>query len=290
MTDPKADPAKAFEDHAPTPVRPKFVRQLGRFSAGLLIAALFVFAAGLFAKSQSDSIRNTQLAQINLVEGRIQQELLALNSPGIENVQPQGLKALLGLGQQVSQQNNGVQWFGPLHSQNLQVLLTQSIEALSRPVAGVNSDLDTQRQLETQLRLDTLPKLALLKAHIAQATNGYLVLLFGLAALLASIGLALGVQWNTHRKTLALGRRVQMLSRALHSQQENDQKREGAHAALEGVLKALNSNQQLEHRGTLLQIGQQLEELNQSGRAVLQFARSFHQLSTQGTPDRKSVV
>jgi len=84
MTDPKADPAKAFEDHAPTPVRPKFVRQLGQFSAGLLIAALFVFAAGLFAKSQSDSIRNTQLAQINLVEGRIQQELLALNSPGLK--------------------------------------------------------------------------------------------------------------------------------------------------------------------------------------------------------------
>jgi hypothetical protein len=200
------------------------------------------------------------------------------------------LKALLGLGQQVSQQNKGVQWFGALHSQTLQVLLTQSIEALARPVAGINSDLETQRQLETQLRLDTLPKLAQLKAHIAQATNGYLVLLFGLTTLLATIGLALGIQWNTHRKTLALGRRVQMLSRALHSQQENDQKREGAHAALEGVLKALNSNQQLEHRGTLLQIGQQLEELNNSGRAVLQFAKSFHQLSTQGTQVVKSTL
>ena len=290
MTEPQADPAKAFEDHAPTPVRPKFVRQLGQFSAGLLIAALVLFAAGLFAKNQSDNIRNAQLAQINLVEGRIQQELLALNGPGSETIQPQGLKALLGLGQQVSQQNKGVQWFGALHSQTLQVLLTQSIEALARPVAGINSDLETQRQLETQLRLDTLPKLAQLKAHIAQATNGYLVLLFGLTTLLTTIGLALGIQWNTHRKTLALGRRVQMLSRALHSQQENDQKREGAHAALEGVLKALNSNQQLEHRGTLLQIGQQLEELNNSGRAVLQFAKSFHQLSTQGTQVVKSTL
>ena len=81
-----------------------------------------------------------------------------------------------------------------------------------------------------------------------------------------------------------------MLSRALHSQQENDQKREGAHAALEGVLKALNSNQQLEHRGTLMQLGQQLEELNNSGRAVLQFAKSFHQLSTQGTQVVKSTL
>jgi uncharacterized protein YoxC len=81
-----------------------------------------------------------------------------------------------------------------------------------------------------------------------------------------------------------------MLSRALHSQQENDQKREGAHAALEGVLKALNSNQQLEHRGTLMQIGQQLEELNNSGRAVLQFAKSFHQLSAQGTQVVKSTL
>lgn len=291
MTEPlTADQAKAFEDHAPTPVRPRFVRQLGQFSAGLLTCALVLFVAGTFAKIQSDNIRNSQLAQINLVEGRLQQELIALNAPGIETIQPQGLKALLNLGQQVSQQNKGVQWFGRLHSQTLQVLLTQSIEALSRPVAGIDSTQESQRQQEIQLRLDTLPKLGQLKALIAQATNGYLVLLFGLGLLLAATGLTLGVLWNTHRKTMALGRRVQMLSRALHSQQENDQKREGAHAALEGVLKAMNSKQQMEHRGTLMQIGQQLEELNQSGQAVLQFAKSFHQLSTQGTQVVKSTL
>ncbi len=290
MTEPKADPAKAFEDHAPTPVRPRFVRQLGRFSAGLSITAAALVVSGLFVKTQSDRIRHAQLAQINLIEGRLQQELLALNSPANESVQPQSLRALLGLGQQVSQQSKGIHWFGSLHSQTLQILLTQSIEALSRPVAGINSSQEIQRQQETQIRLDTLPKLAQLKTHIDQATNGYLVLLFGLAALLTAIGMTLGVQWNTHRKTMALGRRVQMLSRALHSQQENDQKREGAHAALEGVLKALNKNQQLEHRSTLLQIGQQLEELNQSGRAVLQFAKSFHQLSNQGTQVVKSTL
>ncbi|MEQ9108598.1 MAG: hypothetical protein RLO04_14120 [Limnobacter sp.] len=290
MTEQKPDPRQAFEDHAPTPVRPKFVRQLGQFSAGLLVTALLLFVGGLFAKNQSDNIRNSQLTQLTLVEGRIQQELIALNSPPAETIQPLGLKALLSLGQQVSQQNKGFQWLGSLHNQTLQVLLTQAIEALSRPVAGIDSSEETQRQLEAQLRLDTLPKLAQLKNHIAQATNGYLVLLFGLGTLLAAIGLSLGFHWFTHRKTLALNRRIQMLSRALHSQQENDQKREGAHAALEGVLKALNSNQQLEHRGTLMQIGQQLEELNQSGRAVLQFAKSFHQLSNQGTQVVKSTL
>jgi uncharacterized protein YoxC len=290
MTEQQADPAKAFEDHAPTPVRPKFVRQLGQFSAGLLVAAILLLGGAIFARSHSEGIRNSQLAQINLVESRIQQELIALNGPSGEPIQPRGLKALLTLGQQVSQQNKGVQWFGALHSQTLQLLLTQSIEILSRPVAGIDSSEATQRQLEAQLRLDALPKLAQLKAHIEQAPNGYLVLLFGLAILLGLVSAILGVQWNTQRKTLALNRRVQMLSRALHSQQQNDQKREGAHAALEGVLKALNSNQQLEHRGTLMQIGQQLEELNQSGRAVLQFAKSFHQLSNQGTQVVRSTL
>lgn len=290
MTEQQADPATAFEDHAPTLVRPRFVRQLGRFSLGLLVAAALLFLGGFYAQSQSSGIRNAQLSQINLVEGRIQQELLALNGPAVDSVQPLALKALLSLGQQVSQQNKNIQWFGGLHNQNLQLLLTQSIEALSRPVGGVNLNEDTQRQLEAQLRLDALPKLAQLKLHIAQSTNGYLVLLFGLSTLFALIALVLGIQWNTHRKTLALNRRIQMLSRALHSQQQNDQKREGAHAALEGVLKALNSNQQLEHRGTLMQIGQQLEELNQSGRAVLHFAKSFHQLSNQGTQVVKSTL
>jgi hypothetical protein len=290
MTEQTPDPAKAFENHAPNPVRAKFVRQLGQFSAGLLITAAALFIGGFVVKNQSDTIRNTQLAQINLVEGRIQQELRELNGTEGEAIQPQSLKALLALGQQVSQQNTGIQWFGALHSQNLQVTLTQAIESLSRPIAGVNSNIEVQQQLESQVRLNTLPKLTQLKTLVEQATNGYLVLMFGLGSLLTIVGLLLGFNWSTQRKTLALNRRIQMLSRALHSQQENDQKREGAHAALEGVLKALNSNQQLEHRGTLMQIGQQLEELNNSGRAVLQFAKSFHQLSAQGTQVVKSTL
>lgn len=290
MTEQKTDPARAFEDHAPTPVSPRFVRQLGRFALGLLVTAALLLSSAIYLKNQSGAIRNVQLNQVNLVESRIQQELIALNGPTGELLQPQSLKALLALGQQVSQQNTYIQWFGARHSQTLQTLLTQAIEALSRPVAGINSSQQAQQQLETQVRLDTLPKLAQLKAHIEQATNGYLVLLFGLGLLLAVVAVALGFQWFTYQKTQVLSSRVQMLSRALHSQQENDQKREGAHAALEGVLKALSQNQQLEHRGTLMQIGQQLEELNQSGRAVLHFAKSFHQLSTQGTQMVRSTL
>lgn len=290
MTQQATKPNNTFEDHAPTPVRPKVVRQLWHFSAGLIFAALLLLLGGLLAKGQSDAARNSQLAQISLVESRVQQELIALNGPSSEPLQPQGLKALLNLGQQVSQHNKAFQWFGTLHNQTLQVLLTQSIEALSLPVAGVDSTPEIQQQREAQVRLDTLPKLAQLKAHILEATNGYLVLFFGLAALLAVIGLVLAFQWYIHQKTTALNRRIQMLSRALHSQQQNDQKREGAHAALEGVLKALSQNQQLEHRGTLVQIGQQLEELSHSGQAVLKFAKSFHQLSTQGTQVVKATL
>lgn len=290
MTEAKPEPAHSFQDQAPIPVRPRFVRQLGQFSAGLLCTALFCLVSGLVVHHQGQQVRLGQLAQVSLVESRVQQELLVLNGEPTTPPPPLGLKALLNLGQEVSQQNDQVHWFGSLHNQTLQVLLTQAIESLSRPVAGIDSDPDTQRQQEAQLRLDTLPRLVQLKAHIEQGSNGYLVLLFGLSGLCATLGLALGIQWNTHRKTLALNRRIQMLSRALHSQQEDDQKRQGAHAALEGILKALNSSQQLEHRGTLMQIAQQLEELNQSGRAVLNFAKSFHQLSTQGTQVVKSTL
>lgn len=290
MTEQTSAPNPSFKDHAPTPVSPKFVRQLGRSAAGLLLAALVLMLGGAWVGHHSNTLRNNQLAQIRLVEARVQQELIALNSASIDSVQPQGLKSLLALGQQVSQQNRGVMWFGALHSQNLQVLLTQAIENLSRPVAGVDSSEETQRKLEAQLRLDTLPKLAQLETLIAQATNGYLILLYGLSGIFATIGLALGVLWNTQRRTLALKRRIQMLGRALHSQQENEFKREGAHAALEGVLKALNKNQQVEHHNTLRQIGQQLEELNQSGRTVLRFAKSFHQMSSQSTQVIKQTL
>jgi hypothetical protein len=286
-----SESTQSFQNHAPTLVQPRFIRQLRHFSLGLLLASLILFIGGMYTSHQSENIRNSQLSQIHVAEIRIQQELILLNSPtAIESIKPQGLKTLLSLGQQVSQNHSTSHWFGPFHNQTLQVLLTQAIESLARPVAGVNSNSDKQRQLEIQLRLDTLPKLDQLKTHILQANNGYMVLFLGLSTLLAIIGIILGIHWNTLRKTLALNRRVHLLSRALNNQQESDLKREGAQSALQGLLKVLNQNQQLEHQGTLVQLGQQLQDLQQSGQTVLQFAKSFHLLSTHGTLVTKSVL
>ena len=272
------------------PIRPKLVRQMGNMAVGALIGSVVLLFAGVLAHWDSQRQRHSQLAQIELVEGRLQQELIDLNNPATSPARADALKALLALGQQVSQQTDGVAWFGSLHQQNLQVLLTQTLETLSRPIAGVNAGEGVQQQLETQVRLDTLPKLARLKTHIEQATNGLLVLIFGLAGLLAIVAAVMGLQWFHHRNTQALKQRINMLGRALQTQENNQHQREGAQAALKGVLNALNQNQQLEHRGTLLQIAQQLEDLNESGRAVLQFARSFHQLSAQGTQVAKSAL
>ena len=52
MTEQAPDPANAFENHAPTPVRAKFVRQLGQFSAGLLIAGILVIGLAPFFINQ----------------------------------------------------------------------------------------------------------------------------------------------------------------------------------------------------------------------------------------------
>jgi uncharacterized protein YoxC len=275
---------------AANPIRPKLIRQMGQMAVGTLIGSVLLLFGGVLAHWDSERQRHSQLVQLELVQGRLQQELIALNTPSTSPARADALKALLALGQQVSQQADKVDWFGSLHQQNLQVLLTQALETLSRPIAVVNASEGVQQQLETQVRLDTLPKLARLKAHVEQATNGLLVLIFGLAGLLAVVSAVMGLQWFHHRNTLAMKQRINMLGRALQTQENNQHQREGAQAALQGVLNALNQNQQLEHRGTLLQIAQQLEELNQSGRAVLEFARSFHQLSAQGTQVAKSAL
>ena len=210
------------------PIRPKLVRQMGNMAVGALIGSVVLLFAGVLAHWDSQRQRHSQLAQIELVEGRLQQELIDLNNPATSPARADALKALLALGQQVSQQTDGVAWFGSLHQQNLQVLLTQTLETLSRPIAGVNAGEGVQQQLETQVRLDTLPKLARLKTHIEQATNGLLVLIFGLAGLLAIVAAVMGLQWFHHRNTQALKQRINMLGRALQTQENNQHQREGA--------------------------------------------------------------
>ncbi|HEX4843442.1 MAG TPA: hypothetical protein VFV57_07210 [Limnobacter sp.] len=289
MTAQTPDPAPSFEDHAPTPVRPTFVRQLGYFAAGLGVSAALLLTLALWMQWQGQALQTQRLQQLSLVETAIQLELATLNGTTPDALQPLALKRLLGMGQQLTT-SSSTEWFGSLHRQTLQRLLTQAIETLARPVAGINTDPQAIAKAEAQVRLDTLPKLQSLRQHIEQGQNGLLVMCYGLAILLALASAVLGLHWWTHRKTMALNQRIRLLGRALQSQEAQQNQLAGAHQALEGVLKALNKNQQLEHRSTLMQIGQQLEELKQSGQTVLQFAKSFHQLSTQGTHVAKTAL
>ena len=165
-------------------------------------------------------------------------------------------------------------WYGQLYSQKLQFLLTQAIETLSRPVSGIDST-DTERaRQERAIRLETQTQLQALQQHLDTASNGLLILLYCLAFVLMLSGMILLHQWRLYGNTNRLSLRIHALSRALHTQEQSDNKREGATTALEGVI----------------QIGRQLQELNNSGRTVLQFAKSFHQLSSQGTHAAKVVL
>ena len=291
MTEPATNPVpNSFDEHVPTLVQTPFIQRLGRFSAALLICAALLGLGGLVLKSQTSAQQHRQLAQLELVESRIAQELIAWNSPGAAAVEPLALKTLLTMGQEVSKAGLEFSWYGNLHTQTFQTLLTQAIESLSRPVAGVDSDASTQARLEAQVRLDTLPKIALLKKHIESGQNGFLIMMWATAGLFTLAGLAMGLKWWGYKTTHALKQRIHVLSRAVNTQHDSDQRLEGAHKALEGVMAALSKSQKLEHRGALLEIGKQLEELHQSGRAVLDFAKSFHQMSAQGTQVAKAAL
>lgn len=289
MTEPAPTPNNVEELSPSLPQRP-FIGRLRRFGLALFGCGVLLGSLGFVIKTKADGEVHHQLNQIALVEGRITQELQAWNTPGASSVEPLALKGLLAFGKEVSEGSEHFQWFGGLHAQTLQTQLTQAIESLSRPVTGIDSDAMAQARQESQLRLDTLPKLAQLKNHIENSNNGFLVLTWGMATLLMLSGLVMGLQWWNIQNTQALRQRINMLSRAVSTQQENDSRLEGAHQALEGLLAALNKKQHHEHGNTLVLIGQQLEELKQSGRAVLDFAKSFHRLSTEGTQLAKTAL
>ncbi|WP_370261385.1 hypothetical protein [Limnobacter sp.] len=289
MTAQTPGPGPSFEDHAPTPVRPKFVRQLGQGALVMGVFALLVLMFAMWMHVQGHLQKQQHLAHIAAVHAALHQELNTLNQGQTDALAPQALKKLLGFGQFIAREGHS-DWFGSLHRQTLQLLLTQSIETLSRPVAGVNTNAQSIAKAEAQLRLDTLPKLAALQQHVEQGQNGLLLVAYGLAILLGLASTALGLNWWSLRKTSALKHRIHLLGRALQTQEAQQNQLAGAHQALQGVLNALNKNQQLEHRTTLMQIGQQLEELRHSGQTVLQFARSFHQLSAQGTQVAKTAL
>lgn len=289
MTEPAQTPNNAEELSPSLPQRP-FIGRLKRFGLALFSSGILLCGLGFVIETQANKQTHHQLNQIALVESRITQELQAWNTLNAASVEPLALKGLLAFGKEVSQDSEHFQWFGSLYAQTLQTQLTQAIESLSRPVAGIDSDPQAQARQESQLRLDTLPKLAQLKSHIENGSNGYLILTWGTATLLMLTGLVMGFQWWNIQNTQALRQRINMLSRAVNTQHENDSRLEGAQQALEGLLAALNKKQHNEHGNTLVLIGKQLEELKQSGRAVLDFAKSFHRLSTEGTQLAKTAL
>lgn len=267
-----------------------FLRRLKQSGLGLLAVAAVFWLAGVLIHNASENSRVDKLQRLDLVQELLRLELTQLNQSQLTVPEPRALKALLELGQNINSQSQGFQWFGQLHNQKEQILLTQAIETLSRPVAGVNSSFAERAQREIALRLDTQGKLDELRLLNQQASNGTLVLVYGLASLLTLSALVLLNMWQTQTKTNRLARRLHALGRALQTQQEVENKRVGATSALEGVIAVLKQTQNVEHRHTLMQLGEQLESLKNSGHSVLHFARAFHEMSSQGTQLAKTAL
>ncbi|MCQ8895102.1 hypothetical protein NQT62_01455 [Limnobacter humi] len=300
MTEPaNASVPNRFDEHMPTLVQAVFVHRLGRFGVALLATSILLALVALFTSHETRHHQVALVQQLQAIQTRLHVELAQWNarllpdsdsgSSTTADVSPLALKALLQFAQQIKPEAVPT-GLGALYLQTLQSLTAQAVETLSRPVSGVNSSEIAQARQEQQVRLETLPKITALEQHIAQADNGLLTMLWVLTGLCAAGATALLLTGWRLKTVHQLNQRIHVLSRALHTQAQSDSKLAGAHSALEGVLAALNQNQQLEHRGTLLQIGQQLEELKQSGHAVLEFAKAFHQLSTQGTQVAKTAL
>ena len=179
---------------------------------------------------------------------------------------------------------------GQLYEQKLQYHLTQLIETLSRPVSGLDSDLENRIQRESAIRLEALPRLESLVEHMNTESPGLVVLLFILGAVPGLASVLFISKWLFHLRTDGLKRRINTLSRAIHSQEELDMQRLGASNALEGLMGVIEKTRNIEQRQALMKIGQQLEELKTSGHKVLGFANSFHRLSGHATNLARSAL
>lgn len=264
--------------------------RLFRFGLGLCASAVMLLAGSIWVGNQSSAQTQYGLSQIALVRSSLQAELTQLNTAPPQFPKPAALKELIALGRAVNRDSQGILWFGQLFAQKQQYLLAQAIESLSQPVGGVDLDDETRRNRESTLRLATLQKLDTLEALWLEASNGYLILLAVLAGLLGTGGLAMMLQWFVKSRTNQMAKRVNALGRALHTQEKADQLRQGASQALQGVQAILEKTQDLEHRKTLMQLGEHLETLKNSGHSVLQFAHAFHQMSAQATQVAKTAL
>lgn len=264
--------------------------RLRRFGSGLCACAVLLLVVMLWSAHQSSTQVESALNQIAAVRADIQTELAQLDRVPPEFPKPNALKSLLKLGQSVNENNKGIVWFGQLFAQKEQYLVAQAIETLSEPVGGVNLDDDMRRSRESALRLNTLQKLDSLQTLLLEASNGYLIMLGVLASLLGTGGLAMVMQWFVSNRTNQMAKRVNALGKALHTQEKADQLRQGASQALQGVQAILEQTHNVEHRQTLIQLGEHLETLKNSGHSVLQFAHAFHQMSAQATQVAKTAL
>ncbi len=260
--------------------------QQRRFKNYGLALCLIGFASllGSWACEQfTQQTTEKRIQQVRSTQSLVLKELTLLNSDQSSPPEPLALKQLLELGQAVSTQESSLLWLGPLFQQRLQYYLTQAIEALSRPIGGLDSTTENRVQRERAIRMEAQPRLQALEDHLQSASNGFVTLLQVIALLFFLPGLIMLGLWTYSRQKNMWIRRVNTLSLALRTQSESDQTRLGATLALEGVLAAIENTRNMDHKQALMQLGTQLEELKRSGQKTLEFAHAFHKLSSQAT-------
>jgi hypothetical protein len=258
-------------------------RRFKTYGLALCLIGLACLAGSWACKQYTQQTTNQRIQQVRNTQNLVLRELTVLNSEQSSPPEPLALKQLLELGQAVSAQESSLLWLGPLFQQRLQYHLTQAIEALSRPIGGLDSTTENRAQREREIRIEAQPRLQALEDHLQSASNGFVTVLQVLSLLFLLPGLVMLGLWLYARQKNMWIRRVNTLSLALRTQSESDQTRLGATLALEGVLAAIENTRNVDHKQALMQLGTQLEELKRSGQKTLEFAHAFHKLSSQAT-------
>lgn len=262
---------------------PLALRRLFYYGLGFILAGVISMAASWWWQFDNHADRLSSLAQTELASSQIQNELLALNQVNASVPEPRGLATLVNLARQITRGELNYGGFGSLYQQRVQALLTQAIEVLSRPIGGLDSELERRTARESLIRLEGLQRLERLQVQLNTGSVGMSWIGAGIGLSLLTLGLLLiHTAWQ-RQITSGLKRRINSLSRAIRTQQDADLKMLGAKQALGGIKTLLENTRDESDRELLLQMTKQLEELKESGPSVLQFANAFHQLSTHAT-------
>lgn len=247
----------------------------------LFIISVVLLGSGATIKHWHASQTEIQQTYIERIHERLLKELEILNQDGVP--EPVALQSSLQLNQEINARNPIWLLPGHLYTQKLLYLLKQLVETLSRPISGLDSEIENRIQRESALRLEAVPRLEEIQQHIQSGSTGLgnLLIILGIIPTLFSL-FFLG-KWFHHNQTDSYKRRINTLSRAIQSQEQNELKRLGATNALDGLMNILEKTRNVEQRQALLQIGKQLDVLKKSGHEVLGFANSFHKLSSHAT-------